>query len=289
MAASTLPAASGIIPACAGSTRPAPSAPPPGRDHPRMRGEHSLGFGGDCGTPGSSPHARGAPARRAPPRTAPGIIPACAGSTGTHERLKRLGEDHPRMRGEHHRGRRDAEPQVGSSPHARGARLLELGDLRVVGIIPACAGSTEILRRTNTGARDHPRMRGEHKGTGQITETKAGSSPHARGALSSRPERSPSARIIPAYAGSTGSGSGGWRRRRDHPRMRGEHGGWRCRFPSAPGSSPHARGAPRQGGPDAEHRGIIPACAGSTRCRWPARRSCRDHPRMRGEHRRGGE
>ena len=30
--------------------------------------------------------------------------------------------------------------------------------------------------------------------------------------------------------------------------------------------------------------GIIPACAGSTRCRGALRASCGDHPRMRGEH-----
>ena len=51
----------------------------------------------------------------------------------------------------------------------------------------------------------------------------------------------------------------------DHPRMRGEHAMSRCCFPVFEGSSPHARGAldtvQRHGG----WKGIIPACAGSTR------------------------
>ena len=252
-----------------------------------MRGEHQTSSNLSAPFGGSSPHARGALPEPAQGALCLGIIPACAGSTRARPRRSRVRRDHPRMRGEHRWPRRPSLQPPGSSPHARGALDLHLRHRRLAGIIPACAGSTRWASAGTAAPRDHPRMRGEHLPAAHRLVRLRGSSPHARGALSSRPERSPSARIIPAYAGSTGSGSGGWRRRRDHPRMRGEHGGWRCRFPSAPGSSPHARGAPRQGGPDAEHRGIIPACAGSTRCRWPARRSCRDHPRMRGEHRRG--
>ena len=95
-----------------------------------------------------------------------------------------------------------------------------------LGIIPACAGSTEVVRalgdadaagssphargaRASAGAAptvrpDHPRMRGEHARTITITECLL--------------------RIIPACAGST--------ERRSSGRT------WRG------GSSPHARGAP---------------------------------------------
>ena len=70
-----------IIPAYAGSTRRrrARSAAMP--DHPRIRGEH--GALPDCGQArqGSSPHTRGAPARRRYPAVPPRIIPAYAGST----------------------------------------------------------------------------------------------------------------------------------------------------------------------------------------------------------------
>ena len=50
------------------------------------------------------------------------------------------------------------------------------------------------------------------------------------------------------------------------------------------GSSPHARGAPPPLHAPDPGRGIIPACAGSTCWRARCRCSCRDHPRMRGEH-----
>ena len=71
----------GIIPACAGSTS-APLVPlSPGRDHPRVRGEHISVSRRKRWRRGSSPRARGAP-RPGPSRPPPeGIIPACAGST----------------------------------------------------------------------------------------------------------------------------------------------------------------------------------------------------------------
>ena len=66
--------------------------------------------------------------------------------------------------------------------------------------------------------------------------------------------------------------------------MRGEHC-WACSPAwSTAGSSPHARGALRHGGQGLDARGIIPACAGSTRGSSPELADCRDHPRMRGEH-----
>ena len=51
------------------------------------------------------------------------------------------------------------------------------------------------------------------------------------------------------------------------------------------GSSPHARGAHLVSLLGIVQRGIIPACAGSTRSNLTLTRSCWDHPRMRGEHR----
>ena len=196
----------GIIPACAGSTalrgkepqaRPGSSphargalgagAPSStcGGDHPRMRGEHDAapviaqGLGGiipACAGStradvtvsekgeGSSPHARGARARCRCPRTSCG--------------------DHPRMRGEHE--------NVWSADDA------------VVGIIPACAGSTRgCLSKESRYAGSSPTCAGS---TGELTPRQVytrGSSPHARGA--------------------PGCVTRDARRNRDHPRMRGEH------------------------------------------------------------------
>jgi hypothetical protein len=220
---------------------------------------------------GSSPHTRGAPAR-------------CL-------RQSRCSRDHPRIRGEH------------ASNHRR-----------IVirhGIIPAYAGSTAVTQAqpdideesfphtrgaltssgwTDEGAKDHPRIRGEHGYLLNSGWSSTGSSPHTRGAHAAHEDRPCGVGIIPAYAGSTwkaqvkardkqGSSPhtrGALTKRattrttsRDHPRIRGEH---RTSEPDAPmymGSSPHTRGAP-------------------WRWSWRSWRSW-DHPRIRGEHRVLGE
>ena len=94
-------AADGIIPAYAGST----GWIPPGRrrckDHPRIRGEHHRERQVVAGVGGSSPHTRGAPALDVGGAQLDGIIPAYAGSTESSDRGRRVGGDHPRIRGEH--------------------------------------------------------------------------------------------------------------------------------------------------------------------------------------------
>ena len=66
--------------------------------------------------------------------------------------------------------------------------------------------------------------------------------------------------------------------------MCGEHCG-RFSVPiGAVGSSPHVRGAHAYIARHTNLCGIIPACAGSTRCAIPFMEPPRDHPRMCGEH-----
>ena len=189
-----------------------------------------------------------------------GIIPACAGNTNTliwpamahvgsspHARGTPVrpsfatngARDHPRMRGEH------AEHD-----------FVAVGNL---GIIPACAGNTDVPFAKDLREVDHPRMRGEHPSrpcragptSGIIPAcagntppivthlwASAGSSPHARGTL----QRLPQAAHRP------------W----DHPRMRGEH---------------HVADSCA-----VLDKGIIPACAGNTliylRSQFPAWQFC---------------
>ena len=95
-----------------------------------------------------------------------------------------------------------------------------------------------------------------------------------------------SRRIIPAYAGSTPTGRSTCRCRRDHPRIRGEHHLQRVAHADAHGSSPHTRGARFRIPAQKRLRGIIPAYAGSTPCTLVRLGADRDHPRIRGEHRR---
>ena len=127
-------------------------------------------------------------------------------------------------------------------------------------------------------------MRGEHKIEGKSRKTDGGSSPHARGALCTRPLGARRAGIIPACAGSTCRTSWPVSPAGDHPRMRGEHASTRSKPLRPMGSSPHARGAPLSKASTQVAAGIIPACAGSTVCADTFFNGRRDHPRMRGEH-----
>ena len=200
------------------------------------------------------------------PRRTPrnGIIPAYAGSTLQPVPGGFLGEDHPRIRGEHVETWDGASERAGSSPHTRGA----LDDLKTVvkqkRIIPAYAGSTHERARRSPRRWDHPRIRGEHEPTPAPKGDMMGSSPHTRGAPSGSQAAPPSQGIIPAYAGSTGTSSARIRSLADHPRIRGEH---------------EVRAYLRQ-----HVRRIIPAYAGSTFIVFHAHSIARDHPRIRGEH-----
>ena len=93
-----------------------------------------------------------------------------------------------------------------------------------------------------------------------------------------------SARIIPAYAGSTGRCTCLPVRRSDHPRIRGEHDRHSGRPASYRGSSPHTRGAPKNVFKAISQTRIIPAYAGSTGHLQSRPTFPEDHPRIRGEH-----
>ena len=97
-----------------------------------------------------------------------------------------------------------------------------------------------------------------------------------------------SGRIIPAYAGSTYSVKSRDMRRKDHPRIRGEHSEMLRAAYLPGGSSPHTRGARRTLPSYSGRRRIIPAYAGSTLIAEPLLHKQRDHPRIRGEHGIGG-
>ena len=200
---------------------------------------------------GENPHLRG-------------IIPACAGSTGTRGACTSWRGDHPRVRGEHlAKGVRETNLE-GSSPRARGALINEPLPDPDEGIIPACAGSTVVPTLCDCAHGDHPRVRGEHDRSARLRLRVQGSSPRARGAL---PAKRPSQRdvgIIPACAGSTRSVSIFLTRPWDHPRVRGEHTFAESSLETPRGSSPRARGAPVDHHVPKFWAGIIPACAGST-------------------------
>ena len=137
----------GIIPAYAGSTRPARICGRSSRDHPCIRGEHSpLSLSLARGA-GSSPHTRGARADAHGDPALDGIIPAYAGSTSGLPLAEWRRADHPRIRGEHPPRWVHPDAYRGSSPHTRGARAVARPASDSTGIIPAYAGSTIITRR----------------------------------------------------------------------------------------------------------------------------------------------
>ena len=131
---------------------------------------------------------------------------------------------------------------------------------------------------------DHPRIRGEHRACSPAGSAMCGSSPHTRGAPLDATRRAAQWRIIPAYAGSTPASAPAIADRRDHPRIRGEHGTAEIAERLDSGSSPHTRGARGASGARIVRGGIIPAYAGSTLIPCSRATSSSDHPRIRGEH-----
>ena len=172
----------------------------------------------------------------------------------------------------------------GSSPHVRGARRPRQPGIRPNGIIPACAGSTQVRLRRRPWTEDHPRMCGEHRSGFNALFFLTGSSPHVRGARKDSPLRRCHSGIIPACAGSTQYVDDCQIFIRDHPRMCGEHLHLPDEYSALEGSSPHVRGAHRSRRPTRHGTGIIPACAGSTGFFGAVLTDARDHPRMCGEH-----
>ena len=172
----------------------------------------------------------------------------------------------------------------GSSPHARGPQPRPRFSRQHIGIIPACAGSTQGGQRRRPGYGDHPRMRGVHLGIRIWITGRLGSSPHARGPQQSVWTADEKNRIIPACAGSTAPAAGNQTADQDHPRMRGVHYGRDSSYERHGGSSPHARGPLGNTCHFCTRCRIIPACAGSTQHIIFNIGNGGDHPRMRGVH-----
>ena len=170
----------------------------------------------------------------------------------------------------------------GSSPLARGLRVVRRVGGDRVGIIPARAGFTNSPTTPTPWRRDHPRSRGVYGWWIIRGVAGEGSSPLARGLLVLLLRQGVVQGIIPARAGFTTTPA---RRRtwaRDHPRSRGVYSGDGHQRVSSQGSSPLARGLRRRVPGVGALRGIIPARAGFTVAGAGRDRHPRDHPRSRG-------
>ena len=112
----------GIIPACAGNTgmsRPDRLLP---EDHPRVCGEHARLLLRCAYIWGSSPRVRGTLSRAPDSYLCIGIIPACAGNTGSATLGASAPRDHPRVCGEHTTSAMMLTGVLGSSPRVRGTQ-----------------------------------------------------------------------------------------------------------------------------------------------------------------------
>ena len=312
-----------FIPACAGNTPCGVAGPSALPVHPRVRGEHDMrisvtdwtavhprvrgehGPSGSsrimcCGSSrvrgehhpavrkalrdtGSSPRARGTPARPVAAGLDERFIPACAGNTARKPAPASSLPVHPRVRGEHHRPFLVRPHASGSSPRARGTLQRRFQPVVELRFIPACAGNTSTTTATAGRTTVHPRVRGNTRPPSRRWRSPP-VHPRVRGEHS---------RLFPEAADLT-----------VHPRVRGEHGFRGRRAGRIAGSSPRARehlrgiqvawsnfgSSPRaRGTPGREAVGkgegrFIAACAGNTlescgqRCPIPV------HPRVRGEH-----
>jgi len=108
-------------------------------------------------------------------------------------------------------------------------------------------------------------MRGEKQWDCRIQHAGRGSSPHARGKVTTVTDIDYDSRIIPACAGKRFSFCKDEQRAEDHPRMRGEKYTLATPDIYLEGSSPHARGKVMPSRCLIIVDRIIPACAGKSR------------------------
>ena len=215
-------------------------------DHPRSRGVYKCMLLRLSRDPGSSPLARGLHIVPGHHERNPRIIPARAGFTLRTWLFSRLRRDHPRSRGVYGEINIHAHVLLGSSPLARGLPCSRDGGRCRARIIPARAGFTDSQDGGEKGVEDHPRSRGVYDDFAFEIVDEIGSSPLARGLPGSPINDVSVFGIIPARAGFTWTSKTSSRRRGDHPRSRGVYWWRQAGISAFAGSSPLARGLPRQ-------------------------------------------
>ena len=151
-----------------------------------------------------------------------GITPACAGKSGRVHPVSGPVQDHPRVCGEKSLPMPASTCTAGSPPHVRGKAMSAVPERVCVGITPACAGKRDAGPRSQSEARDHPRMCGEKRVTVTPMRASTGSPPHVRGKDADTVPAVRCKRITPACAGKSVAPFSYPLRIRDHPRMCGE-------------------------------------------------------------------
>ena len=211
-----------------------------------------------------------------------GLIPACAGKTGSTPTPSPTAA-HPRVCRESLADELTELKPGGSSPRVRGKLKRARGFARCVWLIPACAGKTSSASPRPGVPAAHPRVCGENVGSLHGPLIRRGSSPRVRGKRVVSVFAVGDARLIPACAGKTPHPPIGARARRAHPRVCGENGARGGVVVLVAGSSPRVRGKPQVRQDRVRTRGLIPACAGKTPTRAAPTLRSPAHPRVCGE------
>ena len=151
------------------------------------------------------------------------------------------------------------------------------------GITPAWAGKSYNNGHSAILHRDHPRVGGEKKRRWKRWTRNRGSPPRGRGKGCGGILGLRVARITPAWAGKRGpAGARPWPPQ-DHPRVGGEKSFWNSVQQAQRGSPPRGRGKGSLKLGAQVRRGITPAWAGKSSCRFILGQLARDHPRVGGE------
>ena len=232
--------------------------------HPRSRGENEETLRPRTFAGGSSPLTRGKREAGGEPGERGRLIPAHAGKTGRPRDGRRVGQAHPRSRGEN--GVKPlAEPlDCGSSPLTRGKPLDGTEACEQGGLIPAHAGKTPSSCNPSPTGAAHPRSRGENFAAAIRCGIGKGSSPLTRGKQCNPLPHLRLARLIPAHAGKTARQDSDLSSLSAHPRSRGENTRTRRGPMAQAGSSPLTRGKHRSDHIPWRAGGLIPAHAGKT-------------------------
>ena len=188
-----------------------------------MGGENCSSPGGMRRRTGSSPRGRGKHADDGAPADRHGLIPAWAGKTRVCVVCSLVGPAHPRVGGENTATPCPSARSSGSSPRGRGKRSDPTQVRRACRLIPAWAGKTFRLILPPHVCRAHPRVGGENRRVGWPHQPRGGSSPRGRGKPGAPISVSRTSRLIPAWAGKTGSAAFCRSVSLAHPRVGGEN------------------------------------------------------------------
>ena len=170
-----------LIPACAGKTNTVGTVSASGRAHPRVCGENLDWFVMALQLGGSSPRVRGKRFSQRILRPRVGLIPACAGKTRASSNTNHPTGAHPRVCGENQDPFAFVVHAWGSSPRVRGKLVSLLLIVVRLGLIPACAGKTQVQPQQNPQTGAHPRVCGENMIVHYTRSRVCGSSPRVRG------------------------------------------------------------------------------------------------------------